>query len=75
MSQASLPPSYRVLLDPGFTLTQAYGLRWDAPNETAYPSTFVVGTHGTIAFARTSRSHGDRVPVAEVLKALAQLGR
>jgi thioredoxin-dependent peroxiredoxin len=73
--KASLPPAYRVLLDPGFTFTQAYGLRWDAPNETAYPSTFVVDTHGTITFARTSHSHGDRVPVAEVLKALAQLGR
>ena len=64
-----------MLLDPGFTFTQAYRLRWDAPNETAYPSTFVVDTHGTITFARTSRSHGDRVPVAGVLKALAQLDR
>ena len=70
-----LPASYRVLLDPDYTFTNAYGLRWDAPGETAYPSTFVLDKQGTITFARTSRSHGDRVPVADLLKALAQMDR
>jgi peroxiredoxin len=72
---AQLPAAYRVLLDPDFTFTLAYGLRWDAPNETAYPSTFVIDKRGVVTFARTSRVHGDRVPVADVLSALAQLGR
>lgn len=70
-----LPSAYRVLLDPDYSFTNAYGLRWDAPQETAYPSTFVVNTRGVVTFARTSHSHGDRVPVAEVLKALAQFKR
>jgi len=65
-----LPASYRILLDPDYRFTRAYGLRWETPNETAYPSTFVVRKGGTITFARSSRAHGDRVPVAEVLKAL-----
>jgi hypothetical protein len=55
--------------------TRTYGLRWDAPNETAYPSTFVLDGRGNITFARTSQSHGDRVPVADVLEALAQIRR
>lgn len=69
----TLPASYRVLLDPDYTFTAAYGLRWDAPNETAYPSTFVLDTGGTVTFSRTSGTHGDRVPVADVLAALAKL--
>jgi len=73
--RAPLPAAYRVLLDPDYSFTRAYGLRWDAPNETAYPSTFVLDTRGTVTFARTSHAHGDRVPVAEVLKALARLAR
>jgi peroxiredoxin len=75
IKKRSLPAGYRLLLDPDYTFTQAYGLRWDAPNETVYPSTFVIDTRGTIAFARTSHSHGDRVLVSDVLTALAQLGR
>lgn len=70
-----LPAAYRVLLDPDYSVTQAYGLRWDAPNETAYPSTFVIDKQGVVTFARTSHVHGDRVPVADVLTALAQLKR
>ena len=70
-----LPAAYRVLLDPDYRFTDAWGLRWDAPDETAYPSTFVLDTRGIVTFARTSRSHGDRVPVADVLAALARLAR
>jgi peroxiredoxin len=72
---APLPAVYRVLLDPDYTFTQAYGLRWNAPNETAYPSTFVLDARGTVTFARTSHGHGDRVPVSDVLTALAQPAR
>jgi peroxiredoxin len=70
-----LPSGYRVLLDPDYTFTRAWGLRWEAPGETAYPSTFVLDRRGTVIFARTSHSHGDRVPVADVLGALAHLRR
>ena len=65
-----LPPNFRVLIDPGYTFTKAYGLRWDAPKETAYPATFVIDREGTIRFAQVSLEHGGRTPVADVLKAL-----
>lgn len=65
-----LPSNFRVLIDPGYTFTKAYGLRWDAPRETAYPATFVIDRDGTIRFAHVSLEHGGRTPVADVLKAL-----
>jgi peroxiredoxin len=70
-----LPATYRVLLDPDYTFTQSYGLRWDAPKETSYPSTFVLDRSGVVIFAGTSHTHGDRVPVADVLTALAKTAR
>ncbi len=70
-----LPAAYRVMPDPGYVFTNAYGLRWDAKNETAYPSTFVIDKGGMITMARTSKVHGDRVPLNDVLAALAKLKR
>ncbi len=64
------PPHFRLLLDPGYAFTNAYHLRWDAPNETAYPSTFVLDKSRTIRFAKTSHTHGGRASVDETLAAL-----
>lgn len=61
---APLPHAFRILPDPDYRFTLAYGLRWEAPQETAYPSTFVVNRNGVVTFAHTSRSHGDRVTAA-----------
>ena len=66
----SLPEGFDLLLDPDYTFTGLYGLRWDAANETAYPSTFVLKKGGTVAFAKVSRTHGGRASAAEVIKAL-----
>ena len=68
-----IPANYSILMDPDYAFTLAYRLRWDAPKETAYPSTFVIDKTGSITFARISRGHGDRVAAADVLKALAIL--
>jgi thioredoxin-dependent peroxiredoxin len=70
MADKTLPESYLPLLDPGYTFTKAYDLRWDAPNETAYPSTFLIGRDGVVFYANVSRSHGGRVSAADVLSAL-----
>lgn len=68
-----LPGHFTFLLDPDYTFTNAYALRWDAKAETAYPSTFVIDKAGTVRFANISKEHGGRVPVADVLTALAGL--
>ena len=64
------PAHFTLLLDPDYTLTNAYGLRWDAKNETAYPSTFVIDGKRKVTFAKVSTTHGDRAKVADVLAKL-----
>jgi peroxiredoxin len=66
------PAEFVLLVDPDYAFTQAYGLRWDAPNETAYPATFVIGQDGRVQWAKISRTHGDRAPATEVLAHLRE---
>ena len=61
------PADFVFLLDPDYAFTHAYNLRWDAPKETAYPSTFVIGRDGRVKFAKVSTSHGGRASAAEIL--------
>ena len=67
------PEHFGFVLDPDYEFTNAYGLRWDAPRETAYPSTFILDTEGIVKFAKISRSHGDRTKAADILAALKSL--
>jgi peroxiredoxin len=67
----TLPENAYLLLDPAYKFTSAYRLRWDAPNETAYPSTFVIGSDHKVVFAKVSKTHGDRASADDVLKSLA----
>ncbi|SMP73357.1 Peroxiredoxin [Neorhodopirellula lusitana] len=66
----SFPANYHFVLDPDYKFTNAWGLRWDAPRETAYPSTFVVNKNQEIVFGKTVVSHGNRVDVATVVSKL-----
>jgi len=65
----SLPDHVQLLIDPDYKFTNAYHLRWDAPKETAYPSTFVIQDR-KITFAKVSQTHGGRAKVEEVLAML-----
>lgn len=65
-----LPANFRLILDPDYTFVNRYGLRWNAPNETAYPSTFVIGKDRKIVFAKISQSHGGRAKSEEILAAI-----
>ena len=67
------PKEFIFLLDPDYTMVSAYGLRWSAPNETAYPSTFVLDQNGLVRFARVSGSHGNRTKAGEILPVVQQL--
>jgi peroxiredoxin Q/BCP len=71
----TFPSHFRFVLDPNYTFTLSYGLRWDAPQETAYPSTFVIDRGGIVRFATVSRTHGDRATAADVLTALGAIKR
>lgn len=65
------PENFHLLLDPDYRFTNLYSLRWDAPRETAFPSTFIVGPDGIVEFAKVSKNHGGRASAAEVLAVLA----
>ena len=61
------PKEFLFALDPDFSMVNAYGLRWDAPGETAYPSTFVLDSRAVVRFSKVSSGHGDRTKAADVL--------
>jgi thioredoxin-dependent peroxiredoxin len=65
--QADLPANIILATDPDYKMTNLYELRWDAPHETAYPSTFVLDKKGTVLFEKISHSHGDRTTAQDVL--------
>ncbi|MGI8966890.1 MAG: peroxiredoxin family protein [Limisphaerales bacterium] len=64
------PKEFLYVLDPDYTMVNAYRLRWDAPRETAYPSTFVLDKDRVIRFVKISHSHGDRTTAKEILPAV-----
>jgi thioredoxin-dependent peroxiredoxin len=65
-----LPEPFVMMIDPDYTLTNLYHLRWDEPRETDYPSTFVLDRDRKIVFRKTSFSHGDRAKTDDVLAAV-----
>jgi alkyl hydroperoxide reductase subunit AhpC len=69
----TLPQNFHFVTDPDLKVVNLYGLRWDAPNETAYPSTFVIDRQGTVRFVKISHTHGDRSAAPDVLQVIAGL--
>jgi len=70
IKQSELPQNVQLVVDPDYTVTNRYGLRWDAPHETAYPSTFILDRKGSVLFEKVSHSHGDRTSAEDVLSKL-----
>ncbi len=68
--QGDLPANIQLVTDPDYTMTNQYGLRWNAPKETAYPATFLLDGNGKVFFVKVSHSHGDRVSAEETLSHL-----
>ena len=69
--QADMPSNIVLVTDPDYKVTNLYGLRWDAPHETAYPSTFILDANGTILFEKISRAHDDRLSAQDALDHLS----
>lgn len=70
LSNKSWPKDFLFVMDPDYSFTKSYGLRWEAKNETAYPSTFIINQEGKVTFMHVSKQHGDRVLSESVLKQL-----
>lgn len=69
----NLPDNFYFTLDPNYSMINKYGLRWDAPKETAYPSTFIIDKSGKIVYSEISKTHGGRAKINEVLEVLGKL--
>ena len=66
----ALPENFYLVLDPGFGFTNLYQLRWDAPNQTAHPATFVVDQAGIVQYVKISDGVADRAGVDVILDLL-----
>jgi len=64
------PSDFIFVTDPDYEFINAYGLRWNAPNETAYPSTFIIDRDRKVQFAHISKEHGRRVGSRELIEQL-----
>lgn len=73
LTRADWPKDFIMVIDPDFAMVNAYGLRWEAKSETAYPSTFIIDRKGIVRTAKVSHSHGDRSVAHEVAQAAAAL--
>jgi peroxiredoxin len=69
--QAELPSNVVLVTDPDYRVTNLYGLRWNAPQETAYPSTFILDRTGMVVFEKVSHTHGDRLSAQDALDHLS----
>ena len=70
VEQNPLPAGVHLVIDPEYSFTNLYGLRWDAPHETAHPSTFIIDGNKTVVFRKVSDGHGDRTNSAAILTEL-----
>ncbi len=65
-----VPDTFLFVRDPDMKMVSEWGLRWKAPRETAYPSTYVIGPGQRVKWNKVSESHGGRATVEEILKGL-----
>jgi len=73
LRETELPKPFTMMVDPEYAFTNLYELRWNAPQETSFPSTFVLDTKRVVKFRKISTSHGDRAATKDVLATLAEL--
>jgi thioredoxin-dependent peroxiredoxin len=72
LAEKQLPTGFNLAIDQDYAVVDAYRVRWRAPRETAYPSTFVIDPTGVIRYAKISQTHGDRAPMSDILAALGK---
>ncbi|OUT60702.1 MAG: hypothetical protein CBB71_06700 [Rhodopirellula sp. TMED11] len=66
----TLPLPMAMVTDPDMKMVSEWGLRWDAPRETAYPSAFVIGPGRRVLWSKVSKGHGDRATAEDLLAAI-----
>jgi peroxiredoxin len=72
IKKTELPRNFFFVTDPDYRYVEANGLRWNASNETAYPSTFVFDRDRKVIFEKISKEHGDRSEPNHILDAITK---
>lgn len=70
VADKTFPAHFTMLLDPKFSFTNLYGVRWNEGQQTAYPSTFLIDEDGKIFFAKISDGVRNRTEAVEMIKLL-----
>ena len=73
VNSRSFPEPLVLVRDPGMKMVNAWGLRWNAPRETAYPSTYIIKSNGRVAWQKISSSHAGRTTAEEIIKQLKKV--
>ena len=68
----TLPAGFHYVQDPDLKIVNQYGVRFEAPDQNAYPSTFVIDRQGTTRYVYVGRNAGDRPAMNDVLAAVRQ---
>ncbi len=69
----AVPEPLVLVRDPAMRMVQEWGLRWNAPRESAYPATFVINKNGRVQWSKISESHAGRSTAEEILRQLRKL--
>ncbi len=69
----SLPDPLVIVRDDDMKMVSEWGLRWNAPRETAYPATYVIDRNGRVRWFKVSDNHSGRSSVTEILRELKKL--
>ena len=68
--KVDLPANLIFVIDNDYKITNQLGLRWEAPDETAYPAAFVIDHKGYVQYAKVSDNHHGRATADEILEFL-----
>ncbi|NNC66967.1 MAG: redoxin family protein [Gammaproteobacteria bacterium] len=69
-AEVDLPSNFIFVLDQDYKITNHLGLRWNEPEETAYPAAFVIDHDGYVQYAKVSDNHRGRATADEILEFL-----
>ena len=73
MGSRSIPEPLIIVRDPNLEMVTKWGLRWNAPRETAYPATYIIKQSGRVAWSKVSTNHGGRTTADELVRQLRKL--
>ncbi len=73
LGSRTLPEPMVMVRDESMEMVSSWGLRWDAPRETAYPSTYVIDKNGRVTWSKVSDSHAGRTTAEEIMLELRKL--